>query len=168
MYPGSWKTEQIFFFSLSAIEASFHEGSGQSLHRVCEQFGGKISTPGFLIFSLPLPSFLLREGTAQSQVSQFQAFPITRLRFLEALFPFLSQIFSSLQDLEGPSRTWEDLYCQEIPLGVSNLTFSIKLTDNTLESKLNSLCFEVLSLLPSVVLRSNPHGLTCLSISVSF
>lgn len=90
-----------------------------------------------------------------------------KLSFLEALFPFLSEIFFSLQDLEGPSRTWEDLYCQEIPFGVSKLTFSIKLTDNTLESKLNSLWFEILSPLPSVVSRSNPCGLICLSFSIS-
>lgn len=69
---GEFKNRADNFSSLSAIEASFHEGSGQSLHRVCEQFGGKISTPGLLISSLPLPSFLLREGQrAQSQVSQF-------------------------------------------------------------------------------------------------
>lgn len=71
MYPEELNNFLLLFFTLSAIEASFHEGSGQSLHGVCEQFGGKVSTPGFLIFSLPLPSFLLREGTAQSQVSQF-------------------------------------------------------------------------------------------------
>lgn len=65
--------------ALSATEASFHEGGGQSLHRVCEQFGGKVSTPGFLIFSFPLPGFLLWEGATQSQVSQVYVSSITRL-----------------------------------------------------------------------------------------
>lgn len=69
-----------------------------------------------------------------------------------------------LQEFEGPSRTWENLYCQEVPLGVSNF---IKFTENTLDSKLMSLCFDVLSLPRSTVLCSNPWGLICSSFSLS-